>query len=155
MRNAVVAVVLLGSVAVACGGGEKSPPSSPDGEGGTRTREDVTVRAPDENTTRRGSPLTEEVLAAVRAHPSVAERRTGDVVLQRPVGDPALVSVAEVAGGATRVRVRVVVERRDGAQTEARTWAVVLDVRVGADGHPAAVAVVGEEDPEFLALFGE
>lgn len=87
------------------------------------------------------------------AHSSVAERRQGDAWLQRPAGDPEVLSRVEAAGRRARFRLRIPVDRRAGPEDAPRRYGVILDVWSGAAGVPGPVELAGEEDLEFLALF--
>ncbi|MDF1700996.1 MAG: hypothetical protein P1V36_07550, partial [Planctomycetota bacterium] len=95
------------------------------------------------------------VVEAVLALPSVAERRAGEVVLQRPVGAPQAEAITPVAGGGWRLRVRAEVERRVDAAGEPQRFGVIIQVLVDAQRVPLQVRVLGEVDPEFEALFDD
>jgi hypothetical protein len=74
---------------------------------------------------------------------------------RRAAGEPVLLSRVETAGHRARLRVRVPVERREDSQAKPRRFGVIVDAWVDASGAPGLVELVGEEDPEFLALFGD
>ena len=64
-----------------------------------------------------------------------------------------LLSAEDAAGGSKRLRVRSGVERRTDASSPAARVEVVVEVVVNADGLPVRTLAIGEDDPEFLALF--
>ena len=102
-----------------------------------------------------GALLTPAVKAAVRAHPSVEEKREGDVFLQRPVGALRADTGVAAGGGSWRIRIHVDVERRADAQASAQSYEVVVEALVNRFGEPLHVRHIGEVDRELLDLLGD
>ena len=122
-----------------------------------RERLDALIRLRDERAATTGpneaSPLTPAVRKAILSLSELRELTEGPVVRQRPTGSMRLLSAEDAAGGSKRLRVRSGVERRTDASSPAARVEVVVEVVVNADGLPVRTLAIGEDDPEFLALF--
>ena len=122
-----------------------------------RERLDALIRLRDERAATTGpnesSPLTPAVRKAILSLSELRELTEGPVVRQRPTGSMRLLSAEDAAGGSKRLRVRAGVERRTDASSPAARVEVVVEVVVNADGLPVRTLAIGEDDPEFLALF--
>ena len=122
-----------------------------------RDRLDALIRLRDERDARAGqsgaSPLTPAVRKAILSLPALREVTDGPLVRQRPTGSMRLLSAEDAAGGSKRLRVRAGVERRSGADSATTRVEVVVEVVVNAEGLPVRALTIGEDDPEFLALF--
>ena len=122
-----------------------------------RDRLDALIRLRDERDAKAGrngaSPITPAVRKAILSLPALRELTEGPFVRQRPTGSMRLLSAEDAAGGSKRLRVRAGVERRTDAASPAARVEVVVEVVVNADGLPVRTLPIGEDDPEFLALF--
>jgi hypothetical protein len=122
-----------------------------------RDRLDALIRLRDERDARAGrsgaSPLTPAVRKAILSLYELRELTEGPVVRQRPTGSMRLLSAEDAAGGSKRLRVRAGVERRTDAASPTARVEVVVEVVVNAEGLPVRALTIGEDDPEFLALF--
>ena len=122
-----------------------------------RERLDALIRLHDERDAKAGrngaSPITPAVRKAILSLPALRKLTEGPFVRQRPTGSMRLLSVEDAAGGSKRLRVRAGVELRTDAASPAARVEVVVEVLVNADGPPVRTLAIGEDDPEFLALF--
>jgi len=122
-----------------------------------RDRLDALIRLRDERAetagTNKASPLTPAVRKAILSLPALRELAEGPLVRQRPTGSMRLLSAEDAAGGSKRLRVRAGVERRTDATSQAARVELVVEVVVNVDGLPVRTLAIGEDDPEFLALF--
>ena len=122
-----------------------------------RERLDALIRLREERAetagTNNASPLTPAVRKAILSLPALRELTEGTLVRQRSTGSMRLLSAEDAAGGSKRLRVRAGVERHADAASPATRVEVVVEVVVNVDGLPVRTLAIGEDDPEFLALF--
>jgi len=122
-----------------------------------RGRLDALIRLREERAATAGpnetSPLTSAVRKAILSLPALREAMDGPLVRQHPTGSMRLLSAEDAAGGSKRLRVRAGVERRTDAASPAARVEVVVEVVVNVEGLPVRTLTIGEDDPEFLALF--